>query len=239
MLDLCCAPGGKLILSSFLQGEGTRKNKNFNDPINVGTLTGVDLSEHRLATCRSMMKKYGVECGRLFCGDGTKFGEPVKRFLNVASTNISTDNIRKRAFHETTAFRKRPTGNGPSEYDKVLVDSQCTHDGSIKHIRKHSQQNWKGFDLTQFHPSNLKKLHDLQYALLENGFNLLKSGGILVYSTCSLSRAQNEEIIEKFVHARGEEIKGMPFEGSDEMGRMRMCPPEDDSGFFICRLSKR
>lgn len=235
VLDLCCAPGGKLILSSFLQGAS-----DFTLPDNVGTLTGVDLAAHRLATCRSMIKKYKVPCARLFCADGTNFNEPVKKFINPNETKNMTKSKNSEVFHETTAFRKRPNKSCDSaEYDKVIVDAQCTHDGSIKHIRKHRQNNWEGFDLTQFEPENLKKLHQLQFELLENGFKLLKPGGILIYSTCSLSRGQNEEIIHKFLGKWSDLACPLLFPGSDELGQLRLCPPDFDSGFFICRLQKK
>lgn len=39
----------------------------------------------------------------------------------------------------------------------------------------------------------------LQLKLLVNGFKLLKVGGCLVYSTCSLTVAQNEDVVEKFL----------------------------------------
>ena len=231
VLDLCCAPGGKLILSAFLQG-----TSDFSEPEKVGTLTGVDLASHRLATCRSIIKKYRVQRARLFCADGTQFYEPIREFIKPGENK---DPQNSRAFHETTAFRKRPNRASVPEYDKVIVDAQCTHDGSIKHIRKHRQNNWEGFDLTQFEPENLMKLHQLQFELLENGFRLLKPGGTLIYSTCSLSRGQNEDIIRKFLEKYSDSACPMPFPGSDEFGQLRLCPPAFDSGFFICRLQKR
>lgn len=236
VLDLCCAPGGKLILASFLQGCST----DFSKPEQIGTLTGVDIAEHRLATCRSMIKKYKVRCARLFCADGTKFSEPVRQFINPSENEkITTEPNRRVPFHETTAFRKRRTTTSSAlEYDKVLIDAQCTHDGSIKHIRKHQQNDWKGFDLTQFEPENLAKLHNLQFDLLENGFKMLKPGGILIYSTCSLTRGQNEDIIERLLKKWGSLVIPFPFEGSNELGQLRMSPPDFDSGFFICRIKK-
>lgn len=45
----------------------------------------------------------------------------------------------------------------------------------------------------------LDSLSDLQRGLLMNGFRMTKAGGIIVYSTCSLSRAQNEDIVAWFI----------------------------------------
>lgn len=237
VVDLCCAPGGKLILSSFIQSGGIERERDFttNAPEEIGTVTGVDLSPHRLATCRSLLKKYQVQCARLFCADGTTFSEGIKRFSRIKKVETGKGN----EFHETTAFRKRPTELIDAQYNKVLVDAQCTHDGSIKHIRKHAENKWCGFDLSQFSEGNLTKLHQLQLDLLENGFRLLKPGGTLIYSTCSLSPGQNEEIIAKFMERNRESAVGLPFEGSDEWGQLRLCPPDFDSGFFICRIKKK
>ncbi|PPR99802.1 hypothetical protein GOBAR_AA20857 [Gossypium barbadense] len=74
-------------------------------------------------------------------------------------------------------------------YDKVLVDAECTHDGSVKHIQKF--ENWGWTTLQRRVLDALK--------LLRNGFRLLKVGGLLVYSTCSLTVAQNEDIVEQFL----------------------------------------
>ena len=240
VLDLCCAPGGKLILSSLLQSREIEKDF-MKSPEEIGTITGVDLSSHRLATCRSLLKKYQVQCARLFCADGTNFSEPIKRFSRVNGNVKGTErkSLEALPFHETTAFRKRPTEFTDSQYDKVLVDAQCTHDGSIKHIRKHFENDWRGFDLSQFEEANLEQLYKLQLSLLENGFKLLKPGGILIYSTCSLSRGQNEEIMAKFMQKHAERACALPFKGSDELGQLRLCPPDFDSGFFICRVKKQ
>ena len=237
VLDLCCAPGSKLILASWLLRGYVNENLDRGWDEKIGTITGVDVAGHRLAICRAMMKKYKVEVARLFCTDGTSFNEPVRKF-DCSGKRRAEANKSVGLFHESTAFRKRPTSRD-GFYDKVLVDAQCTHDGSIKHIRKHRQTNWKDFDASQFDPKNLTTLHTLQLALLENGFKMVKPGGIVVYSTCSLSRGQNEEIIEKFMEKWGDSVLPGPFENSDERGQLRMCPPNFDSGFFICRLIKK
>jgi len=65
-------------------------------------------------------------------------------------------------------------------YDRVLVDAECTHDGSLKHMLRYQQTNWKDFEEKVLVPDRLKTLERLQRNLLANGFRLLKPGGILV-----------------------------------------------------------
>jgi 16S rRNA C967 or C1407 C5-methylase (RsmB/RsmF family) len=74
--------------------------------------------------------------------------------------------------------------SGPVLYDKVLVDAECTHDGSIRHILKYHIWGWNTFEQRFLHLTNLEQLTLLQRNLLQNGFKLLKIGGILIYSTC-------------------------------------------------------
>lgn len=91
-------------------------------------------------------------------------------------------------------------------FDYVLVDAECSTDGSFKHIKErikesltkklendvgHREENERLTD-----PSKLAELVDLQRNLLASGFRLLKDGGTLVYSTCSLSEDQNEKVVK-------------------------------------------
>lgn len=132
VLDLCCAPGAKLCMIANLLGkEG------------LGTATGVDLAAHRLATCRSLLKKYKVgEKVRLFEADGTTFSVlPPQRLGNRVI--CATDNEKKRQkttvvkpFWASRLLRFDDQSRSGISYDKVLVDAECTHDGSIAHILK-------------------------------------------------------------------------------------------------------
>lgn len=91
-------------------------------------------------------------------------------------------------------------------FDRVLVDAECSTDGALKHLKhkvKH-QSNGAVVDGTALSTSGISKLGDagelselieLQKRLILSGFGLLKRGGILVYSTCSLSEAQNEGVV--------------------------------------------
>ena len=229
VLDLCCAPGGKLVLAGLFMG----RNFNTDHPEFNGTLTGVDIAAHRLATCRSILKKYKIPRTRLFCADGTRFDEKVVCF---SSHKLSERSSATKAYHETTDFRKRPTIFTDNLYDKVLVDAQCTHDGSIKHVRKQMLAGWSDFDLDQFTTRQLDYLYDLQLKLLENGFKMLKPRGVIIYSTCSLSKKQNQDIVDRFLERN---IDAIPYEFEDGQYFKTMMPPEFDSGFFISRFMKR
>ncbi|KAI3465846.1 hypothetical protein Pfo_022509 [Paulownia fortunei] len=64
-------------------------------------------------------------------------------------------------------------------YDKVLVDAECTHDGSIKHIQKFEQWGWTTLSRRVLDAERTDDLTVLQLKLLTNGFRLLKAGDVL------------------------------------------------------------
>ena len=81
-------------------------------------------------------------------------------------------------------------------FDRVLVDAECTHDGSLKHVDKF-RTTW-GMDTLVRRTAGKRlqsSLETLQRGLLASGFRLLAPGGTLVYATCSLTVTQNEDVV--------------------------------------------
>jgi len=76
-------------------------------------------------------------------------------------------------------------------FDRVLVDAECSTDGAIRHIEKREASS----KAPLWNDSNMGELVDLQKRLIESGFRMLKSGGRLIYSTCSLNEKQNENVV--------------------------------------------
>ena len=74
-------------------------------------------------------------------------------------------------------------------HTQVLVDAECTHDGSLRHIAKFQQWGWPTFERRVLGAKRLRALAQLQRGLLLNGFRLLKPGGVLIYATCRCVRA--------------------------------------------------
>ncbi|KAF7809642.1 putative NOL1/NOP2/sun family RNA methylase [Senna tora] len=133
-----------------------------------------------------------------------------------------------------------------SGYNKVLVDAECTHDGSVKHIQKFEHWGWKTLQRRVLDAERTDNLHVLQLSLLTNGFRLLKVGGSLVYSTCSLTVAQNEDVIEQFLKenasAELQEIdaaRSWPCKGGRVEKTWRFDPlTSQTSGLFVAKFTK-
>jgi len=72
------------------------------------------------------------------------------------------------------------------QFDRILVDAPCTGTGTLS---RNPEIKWR------LHESDVADLQRRQIAILENALALLRPEGILVYSTCSLEREENEEVI--------------------------------------------
>lgn len=131
--------------------------------------------------------------------------------------------------------------------DRILVDAPCSGTGVIN----------RRSDLTLNRQApDMVALVALQKQLLENAAKLLKPGGVMVYSTCSIEPEENEELIKWFLetHTDFQTDSLMPFV-SDELqvkwqkqdkdlnlqgGQLQLLPSRHNlSGFFVARLTKK
>ena len=118
--------------------------------------------------------------------------------------------------------------------DAVLCDAPCSGLGII---RKKPDIRYK----------NLKELEDLpalQLAILKNQANYVKPGGVLLYSTCTVLRRENEDVVRAFLETR-DDFDTEPLDlpevfSKNESGMLTLIPGEyDTDGFFICRLRRK
>ena len=75
---------------------------------------------------------------------------------------------------------------------RVLVDAPCSGLGVL---RRKADLRWKK------NPIEFEQLPELQSEILSSAARALKAGGVMVYSTCTLERAENEGVVEKFLAA--------------------------------------
>jgi 16S rRNA C967 or C1407 C5-methylase (RsmB/RsmF family) len=137
----------------------------------------------------------------------------------------------------------------PVRYDRVLVDAECTHDGSLKHVAKLLQADDGGAALVarMLDETRLRELPALQRRLLRSGFGLLRPGGLLVYSTCSFARAQNEDVVAWLLACEPDAVEeavaaptATPYPASHGSIGVRFAPLRSGtSGLYIARIRKR
>lgn len=122
-------------------------------------------------------------------------------------------------------------------FDKILLDAPCTGSGTFTN---NPEMKWRQNE--RF----LQRFIRLQEQLLKSAFDLLKIGGTLVYSTCSLYPEEGENQIQKIKSdkVRQEEIpswipSGYNINGFSQKGTGRFLPAEHDTnGFFLAKLTK-
>ncbi|CAI5755840.1 unnamed protein product [Candida verbasci] len=102
--------------------------------------------------------------------------------------------------HDAQLFPRIKLNNSEEhlKFDRVLCDVPCSGDGTM---RKNFNV-WKDFRI-----GNALGLHNLQVNILNRGLHLLKKGGRLVYSTCSLSPIENEAVVASALRKWGDKIK--------------------------------
>jgi NOL1/NOP2/sun family putative RNA methylase len=133
--------------------------------------------------------------------------------------NLSVKNVT--LLLENARFLDKTHPEFLEHFDKVLVDAPCSNEGLLVLSAPKSFEKWN--------PKLPKHLSKLQKALLATGINLLKKGGTLVYSTCTYSKEENEEVVEWA-------IKKFPEMTIEKM--KRVIPNELFTGFFLAKLSK-
>ena len=117
--------------------------------------------------------------------------------------------------HDGTVFMDDFEGKA----DKILADVPCSGLGII---RKKPDIKWNK-DTTDF-----DVIISVQKKILENANKYLKKGGILVYSTCTLNKNENECVVKEFSTKNAYKIIKM----------QTILPSDNCDGFFICKMIK-
>lgn len=138
-LDLCAAPGGKLLsIYQRMKGEGR--------------IVALEMSEERAKLLKENLERVGA-------------------------TNV-----------EVHVADARTYSDGP--FDRVLADVPCSGLGLL---RKHPDVRWR----RKSH--HLPMQHKMQTEIISHASELVKPGGVLVYSTCSILPSENVEIVSAFL----------------------------------------
>lgn len=120
-------------------------------------------------------------------------------------------------------------------FDQILLDAPCSGSGTLDITNPKLEAT--------FTEKLIQKSVSSQKALLGKAINILKSGCEMVYSTCSILKEENEEILEPFLKAKKIEIipihiEKLPLLPSKIAGTICVCPNELYEGFFIAKLKK-
>jgi len=137
--------------------------------------------------------------------------------------------------------------NLPEYFDKSLVDVPCSMEGRIKVDDPKTYKDWS--------TKKIKQLSKLQKYLLRSAISATRVGGTIVYSTCTLSPEENEEVIEWAVEKTPSALsvepiilpnvpmqKGLTSWRKKKFKHTANCarifPNETMEGFFIAKIKK-
>lgn len=115
--------------------------------------------------------------------------------------------------------------------DKILCDVPCSGLGVI---RRKPEIKYK--DYREFH-----SLPEIQYEILKTSSRYLKVGGIIIYSTCTVSKAENEDVIKRFLMENSnfkEEIISKDYEHLNDYKATIIPDYYNSDGFFICKMKR-
>ena len=98
------------------------------------------------------------------------------------------------------------------QFDRVLVDAPCSNTGVV---RRRVDLRWR------IQPDEIRRLAAVQKKLLAAAIQFVKPGGVLVYSTCSLDREENEQVVAGY--PVGEQRVSVP-------------PASNMDGAFVCKI---
>lgn len=117
-------------------------------------------------------------------------------------------------------------------FDKILLDAPCSGSGTLTPFGE--------YKISEKLVENSAKL---QEKLLKKAFALLKKGSVLVYSTCSVLKEENESVLERAL--KGENYELLPPELSFPVPRLPsmentlLVPPDSEFEGFFCALVKK
>jgi 16S rRNA (cytosine967-C5)-methyltransferase len=120
----------------------------------------------------------------------------------------------------------------PQQFDAILLDAPCSATGII---RRQPDVKWHRRE------KDIGALNTLQWRLLKNAWRHLRPGGRLLYSTCSVLKAENESLIAQFLQQHAD-AKALPLDARfgrvSGVGRQRMPGEDDGDGFFYALLER-
>ncbi|HLF54617.1 MAG TPA: RsmB/NOP family class I SAM-dependent RNA methyltransferase [Candidatus Nanoarchaeia archaeon] len=148
--------------------------------------------------------------------------------------------------HITTMMQGQQFANAGIVFDKILLDAPCSGTGTIRKSPK---------TILMWNPDMVRRLSRIQKELIMTAWKILKPGGTLVYSTCSLEPEENEGVISHLLeNAKDAKMCDidlkinrtkpvLEFDGKiyhpDVSYCLRLWPQDNDTeGFFVAKVMK-
>ncbi len=150
------------------------------------------------------------------------------RLIETGAERLGIDII------ETGTADARQAGTELSKKcDVVMTDVPCS---GIGVIRKKPEIRYKK-------PEEISRLPEIQLSILKSSAKNVKKGGVLLYSTCTILKEENENVVSAFLNENSEfELEPFTLPGpfGESGGMLTILPYEyGTDGFFICRMRRK
>jgi 16S rRNA (cytosine967-C5)-methyltransferase len=233
---------GVIAETAFVEGPLDLKAPSYREGLFTPQSEVSQLIAHMLSPTRGAMV---IDCAAAPGGKSTHLAEMVGSAGQVIAIDRNRTGLRKiRALADRLGHRNITLVQCDlagsialrTRADYVLLDAPCTGLGTL---REHPEIRWR------VGPEDPVRMGQLQRALLENAAAMVRRGGIVVYSVCSIAPEEGPEVVRGFLGSHPEycveRVSAGPLaELIDEEGFLRTRPDrESRDGFFAARLNRR
>ena len=227
--ELVLTHGGVFKTSLFKEGKLTIQDEAASLAVSAFTFTG---NEEVLDACSAPGGKTVQIAEKLKQGHVTAL-DIHKNKLGLVKQNGKRMNVASRINVKTMDARKADQTFKKGQFDKILVDAPCSGLGLIR--RKPEIRYTKTLH-------DLSKLREIQLDILDHVSTLLSRDGELVYSTCTITREEDEDVVKAFLKSHTQ-FKLQPFTAGKlkaTKGMLKILPDSYGSdGFFIAKFKMR
>ncbi|KAJ4371331.1 tRNA (cytosine-5-)-methyltransferase ncl1 [Neocucurbitaria cava] len=206
VLDMCAAPGSKSAqLAEMIHGDEEERVRRAANGESVDLGEGGDYSDD------------GRSTGLLIAND-TDYKRAGMLVHQVKRLNFPNLIVTQ---HDASIFPsiELPSNDGQRKqylkYDRILADVPCSGDGTARK----NPNVW-----AKWTPKDGLGLHNLQLRILFRGLQMLKKGGRMVYSTCSMNPVENEAVVAAAIEACGGNSKVQLVDCSDLLPNLKRKP---------------
>ena len=194
-------------------------------------MLGVEEGDFVLDLCAAPGGK-STQIGAMLNGTGLLWSnEIVRNRANILLSNIERMGISNAVV--SNAHPEQLCERVAGMFDRVLVDAPCSGEGMF---RKNGEAQ------TEWSVEHVRSCAERQLHILDSAKKALKPGGVMVYSTCTFSREENEGVITRFLDENPDfelENSGVSFGRPALEYARRIFPMDGGEGHFAARLRKK
>lgn len=220
VLDMCAAPGSKAaqLLEMVHRGEEARIRQVVRAFGETGVVKTEDEQDDEAAQLEADPSDDGRATGLLVANDADykRSHMLIHQLKRLSSPNMIVTN------HDATMYPsiripnpQEPTKPNYLKFDRILADVPCSGDGTLRK----NVNLWKDWN-----PGSALGLHLTQMRILVRALQMLKPGGRMVYSTCSMNPVENESVIAAAIERCGGPDKIEIVDCSDRLPELNRKP---------------